>query len=162
RGERSSLDVSQLLKECIGSPFVMGQKGSWKVVLTNTTYTTPVQEREGTSHFLAGVQGHVERVLDEWGNVRFHHLYTYLQDKMPLAEWPNLPESFPPSWIIATYHEKSHRHRQQLQQAEEEARWATVSHIMNEVVGIKQVITDPDYFKSLAAPSPTEWFDRMR
>ncbi len=161
--DHSYIDVSQLIKECVAYPSVMEPNGRWKIVLTASTYTRPAQERGITSLLLAVLRGDVQRVLDEWGNVNVHTLYTYLQDEMPLAQLPNLPEDFPQSCILATYHEKSRDYLQQLQQAEENLGWNTVSQIMDQVKVIKDVITDADYFKSLAslnAPLAIQWFDR--
>lgn len=159
------VDLSQLIKECIGYPSVVEPSGRWKVVVTASMYTTPAQEREMTNLLLAVLRGDVQRVLDERGNVNVHALYTYLQNEMPVAKLPNLPEDFPRSCIIATYQEKSRDYLQRLQQAEEKVGWSTVSQIMDQVKVIKDVITDSDYFKSLASLNTTfgtEWFDRMR
>lgn len=164
RSDHSYRDVSQLIKECIGYSFAMEPDGLWKIVLTTSMYTTPVQERMITSPILAVLRGDVQGVLDEQGNVHVHTLYTYMQDEMPLAQLPNLPEDFPQSTIVATYYEKSRLYLQQRQQAKENVGWNTVSQIMNQVTVIKDVITDSNYFKSLAslnAPFGTQWFDRI-
>lgn len=45
----SFVDVPQFLKEYMGHSSVIEQNGRWKIVLTASGYTTPVQERDDTS-----------------------------------------------------------------------------------------------------------------
>ena len=150
------VDLSQLLKECIGPSLVTEKNGRWKVVLTASTYTTPVQERMMTHLLVSALQGTVREAVDPKGFIHIPSLYTYLQKQMPQEQLPNLAEDFPQTCTLAHYPHLSEKHRLK------DSISTKVSTISDQISEIHSLITDPGFFEKRAVPSPespTEYFD---
>lgn len=144
------IDLRKLVQECLDGPHIVQQSGRLRVMLTATGYNTPAQERVMTSMILSALQGKVRSAVDEGGNVNIHTLYTYLQDRMPGAQLPNLSGDFPRSCVLAAYPEQSSAMLQQAKQAEEGERWSKLIQVLEQLSAASSVITDPHYFQLLS------------
>jgi WD40 repeat protein/DNA-binding XRE family transcriptional regulator len=155
----SSIDLSQLLEECMGHFSVVEQNGRWKVVLTASTYTKPVQERMMTHLLLSALQGKVREAADRRGYVHIPSLYTYLQTQMQL---PDLAGDFSEAWSLAHHPHFSDEHRLEALQAEKESLRTEVSKLSDQLSEVYSLITDPKFFERIAssgAQSSAEYFD---
>lgn len=143
----SSIDVSQLLKECLGHSSIVEQNGRWLVVLTARMYTTPIQERMMTYPLRSALQGAVREAANQQGYITLPSLYSYLQTQMSQEQLPDLPGDFPQTCILAYHPHLSDDYRLEVLQAEKDTLRADVSKLSDQLSEVHSLITEGDFFK---------------
>ncbi|MFL5625948.1 MAG: caspase domain-containing protein, partial [Ktedonobacteraceae bacterium] len=117
------IDLRNLLKEWDTGANSKTSYNCLRLTLTATGHNIQAQELDGhglmTGLLLKALRGEVDDVLDKEGHVDIRVLHSYLQERMPLEQRPDLSGKFGPyNCILASHIHRSERLRQQAKENE--------------------------------------------